>query len=258
MMEDTAIRATAVWALEQKAQAACKKAALEVSSSFTAVSGQVVLPAPYDPAELLACFDMLSLRKGWQLAAYVVACGLGTRGLCYACQGPVPSPDFLAARLESLSWAPWAGGLPPELPGRADPRVRRYLEAAADGLAYWQASLFGRFLDTLGCSGVGQGRRKRVRVVTSDPRSSCPVRVPGWKPTSWEEVAAAPGQWLPRVVLGQNLVRVCWHEYVWNCGYLEVVGFTESYTAGSLQPLSRSEMVLMRTRATAWRETEGS
>ncbi|MEW5935448.1 MAG: hypothetical protein AB1816_17860 [Bacillota bacterium] len=258
MSGEVVVRAASVWAVEQKAQAACERALLQVSSALGKVSGQVVVAAPYDPEDLLACFDLLSLRRGWRLAAYVAACALGTRGVCYACRGAPVEPDWLARQLESLSWAPWAGGAAPALPGRLDPRVRLYLEGKADAHAYWQASLFARYLAGLGCSSVGQGRSKRVRVVTSDPRASCPVKVPGWRPASWEDVAAAPGQWLPRVVIGRNVVRVCWHEYVWNCGYLEVVGFVESYTAGSLQPLSRSETVLMRTRAAAWRETEGS
>jgi hypothetical protein len=126
-------------------------------------------------------------------------------------------------------------------------------------MAYWQASLFGRFLGTLGCSGVGQGRKKRVRVVTSDPRASCPVKVPGWKPVSWEEVAAAPEQWLPRVLVGRNVVRVCWHEYVWNRGQLEVVSLVESYPDGSLQPLSCEETVVMRAKVVVARDKqEGS
>lgn len=253
------VRAAAVWALEQKAQAACERAMLEVSSSLGRVSGQVVVPAPYDPGELLAGFDLLSLRRGWQLVAYVVACGLGTKGLCYACRGARPGPDWLVGQLESLSWAPWAGGMPPALPGRAEPRVRLCLEASEDPMAYWQASLFGRFLGTLGCSGVGQGRRKRVRVVTSDPRASCPVKVPGWKPVLWEEVAAVPEQWLPHVLVGRNVVRVCWHEYVWNSGQLEVVSLVESYSGGSMQPLSCEETVVMRAKAAvAQDKQEGS
>ncbi len=240
-MAITPISATEVAQIERRLAMAEGRIGFLARLVAQAASKQIVAPVPWDPHWLLSCFPRLGMRRGRQLAGYLVACPGNVRAIHVLSRGEPPyDTRWLERQITRLEWAPWAGGCPTEWPTPLTPFLDTGLCLDDSPAGWWQRSLFLRRLCVLGCVGAGLPYKPGAIMKSSFDLAG----------RRWQGNGKRPSCWLPTVRVADGEVSVRWHERIAQETAEEVRKICHVYVFMPPLPKEREETLLLSRQGT--------
>lgn len=205
-----------------------------------------------DPTKIVAFCGKLSIRKGWNLHAYLFSTGMNGNGYVIAgrSEKTIPSLPAIAKAFEGI-YIIDSNMIVDELPGIYNRMVA--IDGDGSPLSYLQASLLDRELGDFGAlwHGIQWGAHKVVdRLPTpteDDDMDADPMFSSQTKPNQWKWKTRRPAKMDPTVSIDGDVVEVTFYSFtplMDDEGGEKIVRHVDTYLTDNYIPIKRERKVI--------------
>jgi hypothetical protein len=193
-----------------------------------------------DPAALLAVFDALHLKPGFQLCAYQYMEGDDGQGMIWA----VP-----VGQVNQTCPDPGLSTNPPRPAGALDDLLTA-ITGNGSALSYLSASLFAREALEFGAYGHGAAW-SAYQIMSAAPGTGDGFDRPGGEEADWEWAASPPGSWAPVVAMAADQVTVTFYTFC-GLGSQRIIRHLDVYTPGEYRFVTREDVIARGPQGYVW------